>query len=172
MKKKAFTLIELMVVIAIIGVLLAVISPQVFRQINKGKTAACEQFYAAVKTAATSYYSDNLSWPASYSGSGSNYFLVTTGASTWDGPYLDRWQVTNPWGGTYTWLNNASGVAFNTAGAGERYITISNVPLADAMRIDLHIDGTGGAGSEWVRYGTSGSNYNVNILVSRDGSVS
>ena len=42
MKKKAFTLIELMVVIAIIGVLLAVIAPQVFRQINKGKTAACE----------------------------------------------------------------------------------------------------------------------------------
>ena len=34
MKKKAFTLIELMVAIAIIGVLLAVCRPQVFRQIN------------------------------------------------------------------------------------------------------------------------------------------
>ena len=100
MMKKAFTLIELMVVIAIIGVLLAVISPQVFRQINKGKTAACEQFYAAVKTGATSFYSDNMSWPADTNG-----FLITTGAATWDGPHLDRWQSTNPWGGVFTWVN-------------------------------------------------------------------
>ncbi|MEK6563852.1 MAG: prepilin-type N-terminal cleavage/methylation domain-containing protein [Candidatus Omnitrophota bacterium] len=161
MMKKAFTLIELMVVIAIIGVLLAVISPQVFRQINKGKTAACEQFYAAVKTGATSFYSDNMSWPADTNG-----FLITTGAATWDGPYLDRWQSTNPWGGVFTWVNQ-TGTTFG-ASAGERYITATLVPAADSARIDLHTDGTSGATTGWVRY----SGTTLSILVSRDGPVS
>ena len=166
MKKRVFTLIELMVVIAIIGILLAVIAPQVFRQINKGKTAACEQFYAAVKTAATSFYSDNMSWPADTNG-----FLTTTGAATWDGPYLDRWQATNPWGGTFGW-SNAAGTVFG-ASAAERYIWATIVPYADAVRIDLHTDGTSSGTSGWVRHAIAvGSTGTVYILVSRDGPVS
>ena len=168
MKKKAFTLIELMVVIAIIGVLLAVVAPQVFRQINKGKTAACEQFYAAVKTAATSYYADNMSWPPD---GGSGNLIETTGAATWDGPYLDRWQATNPWGGTYGWRNVGPSVSFGPP-AMERYINVFGVPYADAVRIDTHIDGTPSATSGWVRYYGSGGAYIVEMLISRDGPVS
>jgi len=165
MKKKAFTLIELMVVIAIIGVLLAVVSPQVFRQLNKGKTAACEQFYAAVKTSATSFYSDTMNWPSTTA----NFLQNDTAASwtaSWDGPYLDRWQAANPWGGTYSWTSATSTIFGGSAG--ERYITVTSVPAADAARLDLHIDGVAGSGAGWVRY----SGTTVTILVSRDGPVS
>ena len=91
---------------------------------------------------------------------------------TWDGPYLDRWQTTDPWGGTYSWYYLPSGTIFNSSSpAGERYISITNVPLADAQRLDRFIDISVNANSGWVRYSLVGSAYTVNILTSRDGEV-
>ncbi|OFW35746.1 MAG: hypothetical protein A2074_08370 [Candidatus Aquicultor primus] len=64
MRKKGFTLIELMVVIAIIGVLSSVLAPQIFKQINKGRQSAVVSFYNNLKTATSSYYADTEQWPA------------------------------------------------------------------------------------------------------------
>lgn len=168
-----FSLIEIMVVIAVLAVLTAVVLPQVYRNINKGKTSAVEKFYGAVKNAAVSYFVDNRVWPASSSAGGD--FMVDPGGSvsaTWDGPYLDRWQVTDPWGGGYAWHYLPSGTLFHSlSAAGERYVSLTNVPLADAQRLDRYIDISLNAASGWVRYSASGSAYTVNMLVSRDGEV-
>jgi len=70
MKKKGFTLIELIVVIAIIGLLAAVIAPNVFRAIEKGKAASTEADYRSIKTGALAYFADCalfLSNPSCYS---------------------------------------------------------------------------------------------------------
>ncbi|MEK6563851.1 MAG: prepilin-type N-terminal cleavage/methylation domain-containing protein [Candidatus Omnitrophota bacterium] len=167
-----FSLIELMVVIAVLAALAVGVLPQIYRNINKGKTSAVEKFYGAVKNAAVAYFSDNKVWPAT-SATGAD-FMVDPGGSisaTWDGPYLDRWQVADPWGGTYAWYSLSSGANFNLSLAGERYISITSVPLADAQRLDRFIDITLNASSGWVRYIPVGSAYTVNILVSRDGEV-
>ena len=172
-RQDGFSLIEIIVVIAVLAVLTAGVLPQVYRNINKGKTAAVEKFYGAVKNAAVSYFSDNRVWPASSFTGGD--FMVDPGgvvSATWDGPYLDRWQTTDPWGGTYSWYYLPSGTSFNSSSpAGERYVSITSVPLADAQRLDRFIDISVNAASGWVRYSASGSAYTVNILVSRDGEV-
>lgn len=172
MQKKAFTLIELMVVIGIIAVLAAVIAPQVFRQVAKGRVASAEAFHNSVKVAATSYFSDIGAWPVNVNG-----FTISPGGAAgagWDGPYLDRWPVgaSNPWRGTYTYTNTAGSAVFGIAAAPERYMNIANVPMADAIRIDRDIDRVVGNATGMVRYPAVGANVIVNILISRDGPIS
>lgn len=173
-KKKGFTLIELMVVIAIIAVLAAVVAPQVFKQVAKGRRASAEAFYNSVKTAASAYFSDTAQWPAN-GAAGIAAFSTNPGgavAATWDGPYVENWPTATPWGGgTYAWGNAAAGVNFNAVGAGERWITIpaAAIPAADRTRIDIDIDGASGAATGKVRITAGGA---VLICVSRDGAIS
>ncbi len=183
MQRKSFTLIELMVVIAIIAVLAAVVAPQVFKQVAKGRAASVESFYNSVKIAATAYFSDIGAWPVTCNPTtpncntvaGVNGGFVTTGTNTaWDGPYLDRWPGVNgnPFAGNYNWTS-ATSACFGGVN-GERYITIANVTqLVDRQRIDKAIDGGTPSGTSGkVRYGAGcfGGN-NVGIVVSRDGSI-
>lgn len=150
-----FTLIELMVVIAIIGVLSSVLAPQIFKQINKGRVAAAIAFYNSLKVTAATYYSDTQQWP-SYA-----YDFYATTATTcgvagasacpggWDGPYVDKWPSAGSWAGsTYTWVNTAiSGTKqFGSTGS-ERYLQISGIPdVATVGELDTKIDGSVGAG--------------------------
>lgn len=180
MQRKSFTLIELMVVIAIIAVLAAVVAPQVFKQVQKGRVASVESFYNSVKIAATSYFSDNGTWtptctPATCNTNTPGFVTGPTGTS-WDGPYLDRWPIAtgNPWAGAYNWDSTAATANFGAAVAAERWITIAAVPLAAAQRIDLDKDGaiSGTLGmvrrfpaAAWTATNT------VRMLISRDGPV-
>ena len=170
MKKRGFTLVELMVVIAIIAVLAAVAAPQVFRQMSKGRTAAIESFYSSVKTACTTYFSDTARWPAA----GTAGFFANPGAPTvnWDGPYLSSWPPKNAWGGDNLY-RNASGLIFHNAGpaANERYLEIQAVPALEADRIDLEIDGVADRDNGLVEVVAGTTDFNVLMLISRDGAT-
>lgn len=185
-KKKGFTLVELMVVIAIIAVLAAVVAPQVFRQIEKGRVATIEGFANNIKTASTSYFSENAVWPvtcasgACNTNAGVNGGFVTGPSpanARWNGPYIDRWPAAgaNPWAGDYNWFS-ANTVVFNGVAAQERYITITAVPQTAAQRMDQDLDGALAADSGKVRSIPAAAawpagNSTVAILVSRDGPV-
>ena len=61
--EKGFTLIELLIVIAILGILAAVVVPNLAGFIGAGNAAAANQEVANVETAAMAYYAENGDWP-------------------------------------------------------------------------------------------------------------
>lgn len=180
MQRKSFTLIELMVVIAIIAVLAAVVAPQVFRQVQKGRVASVESFYNSVKIASTACFSDTGTWIATCTPANCNTnspgFVTGPAGTNWDGPYLDRWPTAtgNPWAGAYNWDAPAAATANFGAAAQERWITIFLVPLAAAQRIDMDKDGAISGTSGMVRRFPAAAwtaTNTVRILISRDGPV-
>jgi prepilin-type N-terminal cleavage/methylation domain-containing protein len=75
--QRGFTLIELLIVVAILGILAAVLLPNVTGFLKTGNLAAANTEVATVKTAAAAYYADSGDWPGD-------------SATLYTGGYLDR----------------------------------------------------------------------------------
>jgi prepilin-type N-terminal cleavage/methylation domain-containing protein len=123
---KSFTLIELMVVIAIIGILGVVITPVVGKAIEKAKIAKAIAEAKALETALDALYVDTgrqpgdnprfwitfISLDPDYSNLSfdpdrmrlSSLLTDDDGWPGWDGPYLKNLHGRNPWGGTNLFL--------------------------------------------------------------------
>jgi type IV pilus assembly protein PilA len=63
--EKGFTLIELLIVVAILGIIAAVIIPNVGRFMSIGTLSAANSEAENVKTASLAYYADAHEWPDS-----------------------------------------------------------------------------------------------------------
>ena len=99
--EKGFTLVELLIVIAIVGIIAAVIIPNVGTFLGMGTVTAANSEAENVQTAALAYYSDHLDWPAStMSGNFTNYIAGTLKAEYHFNDYGFIYAVSSPGDGT------------------------------------------------------------------------
>ncbi len=106
-KNKGFTLVELMVVIAIISVLAVVILPQFMKQIGKGQRAAALVQIRAFEDALEMYYADMYTYPSGDQGLKALIQPVGDYAGgKWQGPYLKKNKIPqDPWGHSYIFIS-------------------------------------------------------------------
>jgi general secretion pathway protein G len=105
--RRAFTLIELIVVIAIIATLAAVVAPAVFRNVGDAKVGAAKSQIEVFALALNAYRLDNDNFPTSDQGLEALRTAPTTGdpPRNWRGPYLSRVVPLDPWGRAYIYIS-------------------------------------------------------------------
>ena len=79
--EKGFTLIELLIVVAILGIIAAVIIPNISSFMTSGTLAAANTEAENVKTASLDYFADYGVWPADSNALVGNYTAGTLKAS-------------------------------------------------------------------------------------------
>ena len=104
-KQKGFTLIELMVVLVIIGVLAALIVPNVLDRADDARVSAAKTDVSNLMQSLKLYKLDNQRFPTAEQGLSALVSTPTTGPAplNWK-PYLDK-LPNDPWGNPYQYLN-------------------------------------------------------------------
>ncbi|MDD5729610.1 MAG: prepilin-type N-terminal cleavage/methylation domain-containing protein [Candidatus Omnitrophica bacterium] len=167
-RRKGFTLIELIVAIAIIAILAAIIAPNAFKAVEKAKISSAVSDIRAIRTAAMSFYSDTGTLPCTKAGgwgldpgfvrpvTAANCWATEGGCAAgctdlgnWDGPYLEKWPPSGPWhvggGGMYNWNRWANysppGTGTNCSMAG--IVTLEDygaIPVSSVQKVDSILD--------------------------------
>ena len=106
-RRHAFTLIELIVVIAIIATLAAVVAPAIFQNVGDAKTSAAKSQVEMLGLALSAYRLDNDRFPTSDQGLEALRTMPTAGdiPRNWRGPYLTRVVPADPWGRKYVYAS-------------------------------------------------------------------
>lgn len=159
--RRGFTLIEIVIAVAIVAIFAAAMSPMVFRHLEDAKVSKAQNETEVIASAVLGYYKDVGTWPytningpdgnavrrvisstnvakgtgsgsaggagnwgtygtvknlgdylyfnnpdddSSASGSGANQSngdWPTTGKGSWRGPYIDSYEINDPWGHAY-----------------------------------------------------------------------
>jgi general secretion pathway protein G len=112
-RMRGFTLIEIMVVVVILGILAALIAPNVINRIDDAQAAKVRQDIRAVESALKLYRLDNFRYPTSDQGLQALVTPPTEGRGrTAAGAYLDR-MPKDPWDRPYLYENPGKNAEFD-----------------------------------------------------------
>ena len=96
-RNRAFTLVEMLLVVTIIGILAALVIPRIVGRVEQSRTTATNaDVMGGISTALNLYEVDNGVFPKSLQ----DLIHQPGGARNWRGPYLGKLPV-DPWGHPY-----------------------------------------------------------------------
>ena len=96
-KRKAFTLVEMMAVVVIIGILAAVIAPRIFGQVGKAEQVTAKQDVEIIVNAVTMFRLDTQKFPQDLR----DLVNEPDEVKNWRGPYLRKKGLKDPWDNDY-----------------------------------------------------------------------
>ena len=105
--RTGFTLIEMLVVIAVIAILASMVGPMVFRNVGDAKVASARSQIEILATALEAYRLDNDWFPTSAQGL-TALWQAPSGQDqplNWRGPYLRKPPPVDPWGRPYVYVS-------------------------------------------------------------------
>lgn len=104
-RASGFTLLELLVVLAIIATLVAVVAPSIFRNVGDAKADAAKSQLEILSLALDAYRIDNDAYPTTAQGLEALWTkpALANAPRNWRGPYLRKDVPLDPWGRTYVY---------------------------------------------------------------------
>jgi len=93
---RAFTLVEMLLVVTIIGILAALVIPKIVGRSEQARDTAARADLSSIKTALDAFEVDNGFYPKSIQ----DLVTVPSNAKNWHGPYLEKIPQ-DPWGNNY-----------------------------------------------------------------------
>lgn len=104
--RRGFTLLELLVVLAIIATLVGLVAPSIFRNVGDAKADAAKSQLEIFGLALDAYRLDNDAYPTTAQGLEALWTKPTTGdlPRNWRGPYLRKDVPLDPWKRPYTYV--------------------------------------------------------------------
>lgn len=116
LRSQGFTIIELLIVMAILGMLAVMVAPNLFNKADGARRDAALSQISSIGSALATHRLDVGQYPDELEGLMEN----TTGRSTWDGPYLSKDVPRDPWGNDYQYTSNGSSYTLTSFGADGR----------------------------------------------------
>lgn len=103
LNERGFTLVEIMVVVAILGLLAVAVVPQVFNQFERAQRERVASDIRQIESQLKLYRLDAFTYPSSAEGL---EVLISqpANARNWNGPYIDALPQ-DPWGQEYRYAN-------------------------------------------------------------------
>ena len=117
-RTRGFTLVEMLLVVAIIGILAALVIPKIAGKSEAARvTAAQTDIRAGIKSALDQFEIDNGYYPKSLN----DLLQQPNGVKNWHGPYFDPPQLpVDPWGNPYVYVapgrHNPNGYDLSSVG--------------------------------------------------------
>ena len=102
---RAFTLVELLIVVTILGILVAMVIPRLTGRTEEARRARAASDIQAISLALDAFEMDTGDFPNEI-----NYLYQNPGSTVtnWHGPYLKKQSLTDPWGQTYVYAKGSS----------------------------------------------------------------
>jgi len=104
LRRAAFTLIEILVVITVIAILASLVAPNVFRHVGTARSTTARSQLEMLATALDAYRLDTGRYPTTAQGLAALVAAPTEEPpAVWRGPYLRRAVPLDPWGTPYVY---------------------------------------------------------------------
>lgn len=104
---RGFTLLELLIVLVIVGLLVSIVGPNLFKNLDKSKVTTAEAQLDNIAKALDQYRIDTGHYPSSEQGLAA-LVMAPAGEPKWNGPYMKKAVPPDPWGNPYVYRRPGS----------------------------------------------------------------